>query len=137
MVITHVPVLTLQSQMGNISATVKYVGLEQDGANAVHHIRMQQPLNPAAGLGNLDVPTEFFINSQTLLPTKLIYAIRAPSDLATVSLMQAEYTDYRTVDGILVPFTVRYSADGSFVSEQHVVTFDANVGVTDANFELR
>jgi len=41
--------------MGNISATVKYVGLEQDGANAVHHIRMQQPLNPAAGLGNLDV----------------------------------------------------------------------------------
>jgi len=33
------------------------------------------------------------------------------------------------------PFDI--SADGSFVSEQHVVTFDANVGVTDANFELR
>jgi len=71
----------LQSQMGNISATVKYVGLEQDGAKPFIIFACSNRLNPAAGLGNLDVPTEFFINSQTLLPTKLIYAIRAPPTL--------------------------------------------------------
>jgi hypothetical protein len=135
--ITHLPIFTLQSQLNNISATVKYVGLEQDEASTVHHIRIQQPLNPAAGLGNLDVPIEFFINSQTLLPAKLIYGIRAPSNLATVSLVQAQYTDYRPVAGILAPFTVRYSTDGSFLNEQHVITFNVNVGATDANFELR
>lgn len=136
-IITHIPELILQVQLANDVETVKYVGLEPDSNRAFHHIRIQGSLDSRAGLGSLDEPVDVFIDAQTLLPAKLIYSIRAPADLATVSRVQVEYADYRSVAGILLPYIVRYSADGSFLSEQHVISFDINVGTNGETFSLR
>lgn len=135
--ITHLPVITLLSQLSNPAAKIQYAGLEPDGNSALHHVSIQCPLNPADGLGDYDAPIDIYIDSGTLLTRKISSAVRAPSNLKSTVPIQALYGDYRAVTGILVPFLVQYTLNGNPDTQQQVTTFSVNVSTSQTDFTLR
>jgi hypothetical protein len=132
--ITHIPALSVLSRWADPRVIVSYVGLESVGGAAVHHITLQAPLDPALGLGDHDLACHIYIDSQSLLVTRLDYPIRAPSNLLISQLKTATYDDYKLVAGLLVSFKTTYSISGHVLSSQVLTKISFNVPTTDSTF---
>lgn len=135
--ITHIPVLSILSQWSQPGTKVQYVGLEQLGAESVHHIRIQRPIDNRYELGPNDAPCDLYIDAQTFLLSRLIYPVRSPGDIKYAARVAVDYSNFKTENGIAIPYTARYTVNGQLLNEQQVTSFQVNVGATAADFDLR
>lgn len=132
--ITHLPVFSVLAQWSNPQVILQYVGLEQIGSENVHHIRMQQPFSQNIGLGNYDQPLDLYIDTQSFFLVKMLYVQRAPSDLTIAVQVEADYSNYQQMSGIMVPMGVTYVTNGSGTIFQAVSSFAINQGTQPNDF---
>jgi len=86
----------------------------------VHHLQLVSP--------NRQV-THFYINAATNLEVKRTIEIETQK-------LEQEFSDYRTVDGITLPFTIRMLTNGNPQSEMKVQSVEFNVQLDDAIFRM-
>lgn len=102
--------------------TVELVGQEQiDGKNAFH-LRVTRKTLP---------PQDLYLDGTTYLETKL--ATNVPGS----GVMEIQFGDYRTVDGMMMPFSVKTYAGGMMLTELKLDTVEVNIKVDDALFKIR
>jgi len=134
--VAHLPIFSALADWSNPQVILRYVGLETLGTESVHHIQMQRPLAPDAGVGGIDQPLDFYIDAQSFLLVKLLYIQRAPSDLSITIPAEADFSNYQQISGIMVPMNVTYITDGNSTIPQTVTSFAINQGTQPADFQL-
>jgi len=103
-------------------STVELVGLENLDGKKAFHLRITRKGLP---------PQELFIDSTTYLDIKSV------SSIPGSGTMEMLFGDYRTVDGLTVPFSVKNSAAGMIVSELKVDKIEFNVTLSPDTFKIK
>lgn len=135
--ITHIPILSIFSNWAQAGVTLGYLGEESLNGSNVHHLTYSLPIDAEFGAGSAPRTCDIFIDTQTLLITRITYLIRAPLDLKSVQVMTVDYGNYASMSGILVPLTATYSNNGHVVVKQVISSFTVNVATSDASFQLQ
>jgi outer membrane lipoprotein-sorting protein len=103
-------------------STVELVGLEDTGGKKAFHLRVTRKGLP---------PQELFIDSTTYLDLKAV------TSLPGSGTMEIAFDDYRTIDGLTVPFSVKSSAAGMTVSELKLDKVEFNVTLAPDTFKIK
>jgi hypothetical protein len=119
------------------SFSVNYIGLEAKDESSVYHIRTQKIFSsrtdPSGILTKLTI-RDFYIDSvsfQLVSTSDMVH----PTDASTVDYpREMQFSNYRAVNGVLVPFTVAEVATGqrTYLIQLDQVTF--NSGLQDPDF---
>ncbi len=119
------------------STIINYVGLETKESSQVHHVRMQKAFastaDPSGILSRLTI-RDFFIDSTTFQVVSTLDMVH-PADASTIDYpREMQFSDYRNVNGILVPFLIVEVATGqrTYAIQLNQVTF--NSGLQDSEF---
>ncbi len=104
---------------------IQFVG--KDGADGapVYHLRVTKKGGP---------PQDFYLDADTGLEKKISVSLRTPDGASMTSV--TEFLDYRTVDGRMVPFTIRTLQNGTVASTTTLDKVEFNAPVDDAFFRM-
>jgi len=103
-------------------STVELVGVEDVGGRKAFHLRITRKGLP---------PTELFIDSQNYLDVKAVTSVPG------TGTMELAFSDYRSVDGMMVPFSVKSSAAGMTISELKLDSVAFNVPLPADAFKIK
>ncbi len=131
------PLAHIAASLQDLSMSLTYVGLEAKDGIQVHHIRIQklypQGSDPTGILGKLS-KREFFVDSSTF------YVVSSedmthPRDRANVDyLHEVRFSDYRQVNGVLVPFSIAETVEGHPITTIQLIQITFNTGLQDSDF---
>jgi hypothetical protein len=134
--ISHLPLLSILADWSNPGTQLEYVGLEKIAATQVHHIRLKRPLLMPE-LAALEAPADLYFDSQTLFLVRLVHVIRPPGNLRRTETLEIDYSQYKFIAGLAVPFHVSLSLRGNVIRDLQVTDFIVNSGAQAADFMLR
>lgn len=131
------PLRFMANAAQDTSISMAYVGLETKNGNQVHHVRLQNLLpsnaDPSGVIAKLTT-RDFFIDSATYQVVSSLDMVH-PANASTIDYpRETQFSDYRIVNGILVPFSIVEVATGqrTYSIQFDQVTF--NSGLSDADF---
>lgn len=138
--IEHLPALMLAYELARSDYSAAYVGQETLNGRSIHHLSLTRV--SATGTGVDDILTknsriDLFIDSQTFLIAKISFLYMATNDWRRGYPMEIYYDDYRTMNGLLVPFHQRFVYDGQPAGEMQFTSMAVNQGAADSDFEGR
>jgi len=103
---------------------VTMVGPETIGARQTFHLHVE----PAGG-----TPREYYLDAESGLESRVDSTIEQDGQKGTLSV---ELSDYRDVDGVKMPFSLKQSLNGTPVAEMKVDKIELNAPLDDALFRL-
>ena len=103
-------------------STIELIGVEDVAGKKAFHLRVSRKGLP---------PQELFIDSTTYLDVKAVTTIPASGT------MEVAFGDYRAVDGMMVPFSVKSSAAGMTVSELKLDKVEFNIMLPPETFKIK
>jgi outer membrane lipoprotein-sorting protein len=103
-------------------STVELVGLEDANGKKAFHLRVSRKGLP---------PTELYIDATTYLDVKSVTAVPGSGTMEMV------FGDYRAVDGMTVPFSVKSSAAGMMLSDLKLDKVEFNVNLPADTFKIK
>jgi len=101
---------------------IEYKGPVSDGGKDYHRLVFLRKDGP---------PTEYYIDPATWLEAKIVV-----EDPASKSKMETRFTDYRGVDGRMVPFVVTNLLNGKQIAQIRFERIEFNVPLDDALFRI-
>ncbi len=133
------PLPLLASILSDSEYVLQYVGLENLNAEAVHHLRVWKTFvsNPKLGpLAELS-KRELWISSRSSLLLKLSYIRQASRGPGAVGMpIEVTYSDYRDTQGLLYPFGIDTSLNGTQWAAVKITGVIFNSGLTDLDFPV-
>jgi hypothetical protein len=135
--ILHIPLLSVLAEWVQADRVLEYVGLETIGSENVHHIRLQRPRPLTDTAAEEAPPFDLFVSTRTMLLVRLIYPMHSPSNIRISEPVTVDYSDYRFVSGLAIPFSVTQTIRGQVIKEFQVTSFAVNQGLAQSEFELR
>jgi hypothetical protein len=133
----HIPLISQMGDFSSLLMNIKYVGLETLNGASVHHIRMN--LSPAdstpADIAALTSEYHIFVDANTFMVVKSQSYVFSPETLDNYSVLEMYYSDYRSINGILVPFQISRFISGSKDCDISFSNVSLNVGLSDADFQ--
>ncbi|MHB8502560.1 MAG: hypothetical protein ACYDHE_16665 [Candidatus Acidiferrales bacterium] len=131
------PIYFISQLPQDAAASLIYVGLETKNGAQVHHIRTQKTfssnLDPSGIVSKLTA-RDFFIDATTFQIVSTLDMVH-PASASTIDYpRETQFSDYRAVNGILVPFSITEVATGqrTYSIQLNQVTF--NSGLQDSDF---
>jgi len=124
------PCFSLQSSLSSDNVDLVDLGIETDGlAQAYRHVRIQLSSSTSDS-----IPADFTsrtamdleLSPQVLLPASLTYTITPDDGASTPIPFKILYSDYRSVDGVEIPFLIQRYANGALQLEIHVSSVSVN-----------
>lgn len=133
----HVPALACTLDLARPNMQAFYEGLEQDGAQTLHHIRFVATPRSERTRWADEVMSEFhvYLDAQSLLVRKTRSFVFAPDAIENQSTWEVRYSDYRPVGGVLMPFRIERFDNGQKLDEMVFTNVRVNVGIADSEFE--
>ena len=104
---------------------IELVGKDTVGGKPAYHLRVTKKGGP---------PQDFYLDAETGLEKKISISMKAPGGLPMTSV--TEFSDYRTVDGRLVPFLTRQLQNGTVTATITLDKVEFNVPVEDSFFAM-
>jgi outer membrane lipoprotein-sorting protein len=105
--------------------TIELVGKETLNGAPVYHLKVTKKGGPAQ---------DYYLDAETGLEKKISVAGQSPDGSQTVNV--TEFSDYRSVDGSLVPFVMKQRQNGTVVATTTLDKVEFNVPVEDAYFKM-
>lgn len=132
------PLPLLLSVLNNPDEAYKYIGQESLNGTTVHHI---QAWNTFASHPRLQKLAPFsardiWFDSSSGLPAKLSYSRRAGGGAVPSFPVEVFFSNYNNVSGILYPFQVKKSYNGTPWETISIHSVFFNTGLTDAQFRV-
>jgi len=126
------PAFAISRMATNPAITVVFV----DQADSMMHLqayRKDSGTPPASG-PNLQHLTQMdlYLDANTLLPAKLKYNIHPDQNAAIDIPVPVEYSDYKTVNGVLLPHHLQKYLNNSLMQDIQIQTVIFNSGLTDS-----
>jgi outer membrane lipoprotein-sorting protein len=104
---------------------VELVGKETDEGHVVYHLRITRKGG--------DVQ-HYFLDAETGIERKITSPLKGPNgETATATI---EFGDFREVDGLMAPFSIKNIIDGRLISQVTVSKVEFNVPVEDSLFQM-
>jgi outer membrane lipoprotein-sorting protein len=103
--------------------TVDVVGTVTVAGKSVHHLKITRPGRPTQ---------HYYLDATNGTEVKISTEAGAGSPAT-----EAEMSDYRAVDGVMVPFAVKIMQSGQVQAELKLTSVEFNVPVPDALFKVR
>lgn len=134
----HFPALLCSAESQRSGMQISYVGLEDVGSSQAHHIQIS-----AAGRGRSEkadalerLASEFhiFVDAQSLVVVKTRRFAFSPDAIENRSDLETYYSDYRPVNGVLMPFTVTTFLAGQKLQDVVFGTIQLGVTLSNADF---
>lgn len=136
---TSFPLPLLGCALNNAETALQYIGIETLDGVQVHHIRfwstfLSTPkLQPLAEFSTRDV----WVDVATGLPRKLSYVRREARGSAPRIPVDVFYSNYQTVAGTVVPFSIQKSLNGTPWATITIQSIQFNTGLTDSAFPIQ
>jgi len=133
------PLVALADVLNNPDSGYAYVGLESVDGAALHHLQFWNSFNsrpkfqPLASL----TLTDLWIDSATGLPQRISQIRRAGRGSEPRIQVDVSFSDYRNVSGVLYPFQIQESINGSPWKTLTITSVTFNTGLTDTNFPIQ
>lgn len=130
------PAFTISSALSAPNAVATYVGLETREGHSVIHITAskQFPTTHAKTLSLLQhlTQTEIFLDPTTNLPIALAFNTHPDNDAGLDISVEIRFSDYRSVNGTLIPFHVQKFLNNSLLLDLLFQSATLNSGLTAA-----
>ncbi len=123
--------------LSNRDAALVYVGLESIEGGQAHHIRLWNTFfsakhRPPAGFNVRDL----WIDAATNLPLHLALEKRESGGDAPRIPLVYTYSDFRNVNGVLLPFQIQKSLNGTPWTTITISSANINTGLTNTDFPV-
>src|SRR4029077_4458294 len=107
----------LNSQASNPNSVLKYVGQESRAGNSVQHLRyfVQTPGESPNSLAQHLSTEDIYLDSSSLLVVAVAFN-EHPDNNALIDIpVELDYSDYRVVNGVQVPFRIQKFFNGNLL----------------------
>jgi outer membrane lipoprotein-sorting protein len=104
---------------------VELVGKETVAGKPAYHLRVTKKGGP---------PQEFYLDAETGLEQKITMSLQSPGGPSITNV--TEFSDYRSVEGRLVPFLTRQLQNGTVMATVTLDKVEFNVPVEDSFFKM-
>jgi hypothetical protein len=133
------PLVLLASFLNAPDAAFEYVGPESLDSGKAHHIRVWRSFSAQPKLAHLAKFSirDVWLDATSLLPVKIAYVRRAARGAAPETSVEVFFADYRSASGVLYPFFVLESLNGTPWATITVQQVTFNSGLTDADFPIQ
>jgi len=123
---------------------LSYIGPANLNGEHVTHIQLSEPLGPtvnappemAALMQHLS-QMDLYLDSATLLPVALDFSVHPDGNASLDIPMQIEFSGYRAVSGVQVPFHVQKYLSYSLVLDLQLSGATLNSGLAAATFQIQ
>jgi outer membrane lipoprotein-sorting protein len=105
--------------------TIELVGKDTVAGKPVYHLRVTKKGGP---------PQEYYLDADTGLEKKISISLQSPGGSPVTNV--TEFSDYRSVDGRLVPFLTRQLQNGTVTATVTLDKVEFNVPVEDSFFTM-
>ena len=133
----HIPAISQMADFLLPNMNLTYLGQVKVNGLPAYHIMFTivptdgTPSDVVAQISEFHV----FVDVQTFLVTKAQSYIFSPEAIENRSLAEMYYSDYRSINGLLVPFQVSRYISGEKYCDITFSSVTTNVGLTDTDFQ--
>src|ERR1051326_7823501 len=129
------PALSSLTQTTSPNFVFKYIGQEQHGGvNTQHILVFQKSLtNLLQHLSTID----FYLDPTSALPLAIAFQMHPDNDAARDIPAEVRFADYRSINGVLVPFHVQKMLNGGVIFDITVTSATLNTGLPDTTFNIQ
>ena len=133
------PLPLLAGAINNSDIGYKYIGPETLNGAAVYHIQFWNSYSSNPSMKPLsDFTTkDIWIDSTSYLPARLSYVHRVAQGSSPRIPVDVFYSNYQNVSGILYPFSVHRSFNGTPWATITIQSVTLNGGLTDSDFPVQ
>jgi hypothetical protein len=132
------PLPFLQSALSNPDTSIRYVGLETLDGHGAHHLQVWNSFASKPRLQNLSSFSlkDIWIDATSNLPLKVSYSRRGGGQGAPVFLVEISFSNYTNSGGILYPFQINKSFNGTPWQTITIQQVAFNTGINPAQFSV-
>jgi hypothetical protein len=135
--VEHIPLLSVLAAYAGGSVNLLYKGVAQVQGQSEDVVEIDFIPNLANGSLYASMSsTLFFVNQTTKLVDKIQRSTFYEGDQNDTVNEEAYFSDYRSVNGMIVPFHQTVFADGQLETDLTFSTVTLNVGLPDSDFAL-
>jgi hypothetical protein len=129
------PALSILSQLSNPNLTATYIGQETRNGVGVYHLRLsiQSPADPSGLLQQLSAE-DVYLSGSTYLPVALVFQTHPDNDALTNILVEVDFSNYQSINGVLIPFGVQKSINGSMFLDITIQSAVLDSGLAQSSF---
>lgn len=133
------PLPLLSSLLANPDVSVRYVAAESVDGRSVQHIRLWKSFASKPQLQSLAAfsTRDVWIDPVSGLPLKIAYFRRTAGGTAPAVPMEVEFSNYNKVSGVLYPFLIQKSCNGTPWQTITIQNVSFDTGLTDAQFQVQ
>lgn len=118
----------------NLTMNEEFLGNDSEAGRPLIHIRMTKPLSQPEASEKLIYQWDLFIDPETMLLARSRSWIFSPTTYSNASELDVDYSDYRKVDGLMVPFTSVVYIGHRKVKEERILSATMSAQNTIADF---
>jgi outer membrane lipoprotein-sorting protein len=104
---------------------IELVGKETVDGTPVYHLKVTKKAGP---------PQDYYLDAETGLEKKISVSGRAPDGSQMINV--TEFSDYRSVDGSMVPFLMKQRQNGTVIATTTIDKVEFNVTIDDGFFKM-
>jgi hypothetical protein len=134
------PALSSLTQVSNPNYVFSYVGQEQRNGMTVQHLHVSQAL-PSDVKNISRVPQmsamDFYLDPASLLPLSVTFNVHPDKDMNTNIPVEIRFADYRTINGVRVPYHIQRLLNGGLALDIVVANAVINSGLSATQFTLQ
>ncbi len=133
------PLPLLAATLNDPDSAARYVGLESLDGTPTHHVRFWKAFARHPKLQHVAEfsAKDLWLDAASGLPRKLAYVRRAASGAEPGIPLEVLYSDYRNVGGVLYPYRIEKSLNGTPWATISIANVVFNSGLTDTNFPVQ
>lgn len=135
--VAHIPALSFLSEWQSSTTEIRFVRSDTLNTRPVQVIALCYiPTSDPHWVGSYRTTTQtlFYIDQATSTVTKIEYQNFAESDSNVSEKIELFFTDYRSISGVLVPFTQTSYADGRLRTTLTLSSVAFNTSLPDSQF---
>ncbi len=129
------PAFAITRRLSSSGFVASYVGHEIRNGQAVEHVAVSQT-SPTQTLQHL-TQIDFFLDSSNFLPAALTFNVHPDNDMGLDIPIEIRFSDYRSVNGVPVPFRVQKYLNNGLVFDLQIQSVAFNTGLTSSSFSVQ
>lgn len=119
----YFPEYTLSAEINNSAYTIFYVGAESLDGRSVIHLHTSDDTDD---IGALVTPQEWYFDPTTFLPLRVEFRMPANENAEIYHTGAFDFSNYRTIDGLQVPYSLTYYDQGKSRASIAIQSFILN-----------
>lgn len=135
------PPLSSLAALSDPNMLLSYIGHETRGGASVEHIRLwRQPPRKtkiAADWIQRLTTIDLYLDSTSLLPVAMTFNAHPEDDAATDIAVEVRYSDYRSINGLHIPFHLQKFLNNGLVLDIQLRTVSLNTGLSASEFSVQ